>query len=225
VADHRSGSAYAPGATPPAWPRGSAVVLAGTLGLAGACWGVAAWQMDGMDMGTATQLGSFGFFAALWIAMMAAMMLPGAAPAVLRRARAAGARAVPVFVGSYVAVWALAGLGVYAVYRPHGLTAAGALVTGAGIYELTPVKRYFRQRCLGSSSSGVGFGLCCVGSTIGLMLIWLALGAMSLAWMSVVAVVVLGQKLWPANLAIDVPLALAIVGLGIWIIVAQAAPL
>jgi predicted metal-binding membrane protein len=87
------------------------------------------------------------------------------------------------------------------------------------------VKRYFRQRCLESASSGVGFGLCCVGSTIGLMVLWLALGAMSLAWMSVVAVVVLVQKLWPANLAIDVPLALAIVGLGIWIIVAQTAPL
>jgi predicted metal-binding membrane protein len=225
VADHRFGSAYAVEATPPQWPRGSAVALAGTLGPAAACWGVAVWQMNGMDMGTATQFGSFGFFAALWVAMMAAMMLPGAAPAVLRRARAAGARAVPVFVGSYVAVWALAGLGVYAAYRPHGLTAAGTLVVGAGIYELTPVKRSFRQRCLESATSGVWFGLCCVGSTIGLMLIWLALGAMSLAWMSVIAVVVLVQKLWPANLAIDVPLALAIVGLGIWIIVAQTAPL
>ena len=44
--------------------------------------GHAVWQMNGMDMGTATQLGSFGFFIAVWVAMMAAMMLPGAAPAV-----------------------------------------------------------------------------------------------------------------------------------------------
>ena len=49
------------------------------------------------------------------------------------------------------------------------------------------------------------------------MLMLLALGVMSVAWMSVIAVVVLAQKLLPAKAAVDVPLALAIVGLGIWI--------
>src|SRR5580700_616219 len=99
--------------------------LAATLGLAAACWAVSVWQMNGMDMGTATPLGSFGFFIAVWAAMMAAMMLPGAAPAVLRRAQAGGVRAVPLFVGSYLAVWALAGVLVYTVDRPHGTVAAG----------------------------------------------------------------------------------------------------
>jgi predicted metal-binding membrane protein len=37
--------------------------------------------MNGMDMGTATQLGSFGSFIAVWVVMMAAMMLPTATPA------------------------------------------------------------------------------------------------------------------------------------------------
>ena len=59
--------------------------------------------------------------------MMAAMMLPGAAPAVARAARAGGVRAVPLFAGSYLAVWALAGVVVYAVYRPHGTAAAGVV--------------------------------------------------------------------------------------------------
>jgi predicted metal-binding membrane protein len=49
------------------------------------------------------------------------------------------------------------------------------------------------------------------------MLMLLALGVMSVTWMSVIAVVILAQKLVPARAAIDVPLALAIVGLGIWI--------
>ena len=99
----------------------TAAALAGTLGLAAACWVIAVWQMHGMDMGSATQLGSFGFFIAVWVAMMAAMMLPGAAPAVLRRAQASGGvRAVPLFIGSYLAVWALVGAAVYALYRPHG---------------------------------------------------------------------------------------------------------
>ncbi len=61
----------------------TAAALTATLGLAAASWVVAARQMNGMDMGASTRLGSFAFFAAVWLWMMAAMMLPGAAPAVL----------------------------------------------------------------------------------------------------------------------------------------------
>jgi len=118
------------------------VVLAATLALAAACWAAAAWLMGGMDMGVATRPGSFGFFAAAWVTMMAAMMLPGAAPAVARRARIIG--------------------------------------------------------------------------TVMAMLV--ALDVMSLFWMSVVAVLASAQKLLPAKAAIDVPLALAIVGLGFVIV-------
>src|SRR5439155_12519509 len=85
-------------------------------------------QMNGTNMGVASPVGLFAFFMALWVAMMAAMMLPGAAPAVLRSAHARGARTVPLFVGSYLAVWTLVGVAVYALYRPHGSFAAGALV-------------------------------------------------------------------------------------------------
>jgi predicted metal-binding membrane protein len=103
------------------------VVRAATLGLAAACWAVAAWLMDGMDMGVATRPGSFGFFAAAWVTMMAAMMLPGAAPAVARRARMAGTvRAALPFVAYYLPIWALAGVVAYALDRPHGSLAAGA---------------------------------------------------------------------------------------------------
>jgi hypothetical protein len=148
--------------------------------------------------------------------MMAAMMLPGAAPAVLRRARSGGGvRAVPLFIGSYLAVWALPGAAVYALYRPHGPVAAAVAVLAAGVYEVTPLKRHFRRRCRGSVRSGFGFGLCCAGSSIGLMAMLVALGAMSVTWMSVIAVLVLGQKLLPPRAAVDVPVALAIVGLGV----------
>ena len=195
--------------------------LTATLGLAAASWGLVVWQMHGMDMGVATRLGSFASFIAVWVVMMAAMMLPGASPAVLRRAQASGGvRAVPLFTGLYLAVWALVGVAVYALYRPHGYVAAGVVVIAAGLYELTPVKRHFRRRCRDTVRSGFRFGLCCVGSSIGLMLMLLALGAMSLIWMSVIAVLVLAQKLLPAIAVVDVPLALAIVGLGIWIVFA-----
>jgi predicted metal-binding membrane protein len=200
----------------------TAAALAATLGLAAASWVVAVRQMNGMDMGAQTRLGSFGFFAAVWVWMMAAMMLPGAAPAVVRRAQAGGARAVPLFAGSYLAVWALVGVGVYALYRPHGSGAAGAVVIAAGVYELTPLKQHFRRRCRESAGSGFGFGLCCVGSSIGLMLVLVAVGVMSVTWMAVIAVLVLGQKLLPAKAVLDVPLALAIVGLGILIVIAPS---
>jgi predicted metal-binding membrane protein len=206
-----------------AMPGAGTAALTATLGLAAASWAVAVWQMRGMDMGVASELGSFGFFASLWLVMMAAMMLPGAAPAVVRRARARGGmRAVPLFVGSYLAVWALVGIAVYAVYRPHGTVAAGAVVLAAGLYELTPLKRRCRARCHDSVRSGFGFGRYCVGSSIGLMLMWLALGVMSIPWMAMVTVVVLAQKLLPAKAAIDIPLAAAIASLGIWIIIAPS---
>ena len=130
-----------------ATPAATAATLTGTLGLAAVCWVVAVRQMHGMDMGVATRLGSFSFFIAVWVVMMAAMMLPGAAPAVLKSTQAGGgARAVPLFVGSYLAVWALAGAAVYALYRPHGSVAAGIVVIAAGVYEATPLKRHFRRR-------------------------------------------------------------------------------
>ena len=192
-----------------------------TLGIAGASWVVAIRQMTGMDMGVATRLGSFGFFVVVWVLMMAAMMLPGAAAAVVRRAHASGrVRAVPLFIGSYLAVWTLVGLAVYALYRPHGSVPAGAVAIAAGVYELTPLKRRCRRRCRDSGGSGLEFGLYCVGSSIGLMLILVALSVMSIAWMAIIAVLVVAQKLVPAKAALDVPLALAIVGLGVLIIIA-----
>jgi predicted metal-binding membrane protein len=201
----------------------TAAALTATLGLAAASWVVAIPQMNGMDMGVATRLGSFAFFVALWVWMMAAMMLPGATPAVLRRTHTSGrVRAVPLFIGSYLGVWTLVGLAVYAVYRPHGSSVAGAVAIAAGVYELTPLKHYFRRRCRQSIGSGFEFGLCCVGSSIGLMLMLVALSVMSVAWMVVIAVVALAQKLLPPKAAIDLPLALAIVGLGILIVIAPS---
>jgi predicted metal-binding membrane protein len=200
------------------------LALAATLGLAAVAWAVAAWLMDGMDMGVATRPGAIGFFAAAWVTMMAAMMLPGAAPAVARHAGMTGkvALAALTFVGAYLAIWGLAGVAAYALDRPHGTLAAGAVVIAAGAYELTPVKRHFRQRCRENADSGVGFGLCCAGSSIGLMAMLVALDVMSLFWMSVVTVLASAQKLLPARATIDVPLALALIGLGLVIVMAPS---
>jgi predicted metal-binding membrane protein len=202
---------------------GTAAVLTATLALAAAAWVVAVHQMQGMDMGVATDLGSLQFFVAAWVSMMAAMMLPDALPALIRRARAGGSvLAVPQFAVSYLAVWTVVGLVAYALYYPHGTAIAGTLTVAAGLYELTPLKRACRLRCRQSVRSGSRFGLYCIGSSIGLMLVLLAVGAMSVTWMCVIAVIVVAQKLLPPRPLLDVPLALALVGLGIAIAAAPS---
>jgi predicted metal-binding membrane protein len=54
------------------------------------------------------------------------------------------------------------------------------------------------------------------------MAMLVALDVMSLFWMSVVAVIACAQKLLPAKAAIDIPVALAIVGLGFVIVFAPS---
>jgi predicted metal-binding membrane protein len=203
--------------------RDTAVALTATAGLGTAAWISTIQRMHGMDMGVATRLGSLSYFLSLWVPMMVAMMLPGTALAV-RRLVLATSRAIDItlYLGSYLAVWAVIGLPVYALYRPHGTATAAALVLAAGAYELTPLKRRFRERCRDRMMSGLEFGLCCVGSSAGLMLMMVALGIMSVTWMAVATGVVVAQKLLPPRAAIDVPVAVAIVALGIAVIVAPS---
>ncbi|HTU29840.1 MAG TPA: DUF2182 domain-containing protein [Solirubrobacteraceae bacterium] len=150
------------------------------------------------------------------VPMMAAMMLPSAMPAIARRAREHdGARGVPAFAGEYLGVWLLAGLIAIVVYRPPSTSVAGGLIIAAGLYELTPLKLECRRRCRGRVRSGTRFGVYCLGSSLGLMVVLIALDPMSLLLMCAVAAVVLAQKLLPPIRAVDMPLALLVVGLGV----------
>lgn len=201
----------------------TAGALAVTVGLSIVCWVVTVQRMRGMDMGVTTRLGSFGGFLSLWVPMMAAMMLPGTVAATLRLVHTGGRTLeLPRYVGSYIMVWAVFGVIVFAFYRPHGTMAAAALTVAAGVYELTPMKRHFRRMGQERVGSGLRLGLCCVGSTIGLMALMMALGAMSLTWMAVIAALALTQKILPPKAIPDVAVALAIVALGIAIIVAPS---
>jgi predicted metal-binding membrane protein len=55
------------------------------------------------------------------------------------------------------------------------------------------------------------------------MAMLVAVSVISVPWMAVIAVLVLAQKLLPAKAAIDLPVAAAIVGLGILIVLAPSA--
>ena len=101
------------------------------------------------------------------------------------------------------------------LWPSHGFAAAGVVTIAAGLYEVTPFKRDCRRRCREEVRSGLDFGLNCVGSSIGLMAMFAALGVMSMGWMAAVAAVVVAQKVLPPARSIDVPLAAAGVALGV----------
>jgi predicted metal-binding membrane protein len=197
--------------------------LALTLGLGGGCWALAITQMRGMDMGVATRLGAFPSFVGDWAVMMTAMMLPGAAPAVRRYALThRRMSAMVAFVTAYLAVWIVVGIAAFSVYRPHGTVVAGVATVLAGGYELTSLKRHARQHCRERVHSGYRLGIFCIGSSGGLMLMMLAVGAMSLSWMAAITAWVLLQKVFPPRRAIDVPIAMAIVAFGAVILLAPS---
>jgi predicted metal-binding membrane protein len=152
---------------------------------------------------------------------MTATMLPTAVPAAARYAHGRPAAGL-LFALSYLAVWGFAGVAVFVLYGPHGSPAPATTMIAAGIYELTPLKRYFRRRCRDSTASGLDTGLDCVGSCLPLMLAAMELGVTSAAGMSVVALLVAAQKLLPVKAAVDVPLALAILGLGLLVLIAPS---
>src|SRR5437879_3513584 len=108
-------------AAPHPLPRERNLILALLIGLAAAGWAVLLWQAAtaGGDVMGPTMGPSAPLFLATWVAMMVAMMFPTAAPMILTFARvSAGQRArgrafVPtwVFVGAYLLVWTLFGVG------------------------------------------------------------------------------------------------------------------
>ncbi len=128
-------------------------------------------------------------------AMMAAMMLPGALPAIVRSAWTNDAPlAAPRFAVSYLVVWFAAGLAIFAVYEPPAPAVAVVVVVGAVLYELTPFARACRRRCRAEHRSGLRFGGWCIGSSLGLMAAFVALGPMSLSMMCAAGAVALIQK-------------------------------
>ena len=54
-----------------------ATAATGLIAVAGICWAITAHRMSGMDMGPGTDLGGLGWFAVVWVTMMAALFALG----------------------------------------------------------------------------------------------------------------------------------------------------
>jgi Predicted metal-binding integral membrane protein (DUF2182) len=89
-------------------------LVASLLVAAAGAWAVTGDRMDGMYAGPGTELGGLGWFAVVWVTMMAAMMLPTIVPMVLAQARVQ-IGATPVFVAGYLLTWAAVGVLGYAL--------------------------------------------------------------------------------------------------------------
>jgi predicted metal-binding membrane protein len=158
-------------------------------------------------------------------------------------------RSIPVaFTAAYITVWVLVGAIAYGLDRVvstvdtgalawdrAGPYVAGVVVVAAGVYQLGPLKtvclrhcrsplhfmrRHWRPGAMGTVRLGLAHGLYCVGCCVGLMVLLFALGVMSLVWMTLVAVVILAEKLLPYGEQASRALGLALIALGLWIAVA-----
>ena len=168
-------------------------------------------------------------FLIAWLVMMAAMMLPSAAPLVLLyRVAGAGARAVNTMflVVGYLIVWVAFGLPTFAVQLAMTTAASDGSLVGrslpyvvavvlalAGLYQFTPLKKACLRQCrspldfmvqrwhgagpLAATRLGVEHGAYCVGCCWGLMAVLVVAGSMSLAWVTLIALLVFAEKVLP----------------------------
>jgi len=137
--------------------------------IAAVAWWWTADQMQGMDNGPWTALGTLSWFVGVWVVMMAAMMFPSLAPTVALYARMTknrSALAPLAFTSGYLLAWASVGVLAFAIAAVGGTFAGDLLAWGdagrwiagttlvlAAVYELTPLK----DVCLGKCRSPLGF--------------------------------------------------------------------
>jgi predicted metal-binding membrane protein len=179
---------------------------------------------------------SISLFVAVWTAGMAAMMFPAISPVVLLYNRLVKNRdssatlvveggrypvKTALFVGCYLAVWALTGLTLLLGWSLllNGAIAAtgmssviyGAILVAAGAYQFSPLKakclgycespmsffmRRWRNGAAGAVTMGTYHGLYCLGCCWPYFLLMVALGWMDILWMAFFAGIIFGEKMW-----------------------------
>lgn len=163
-------------------------------------------------------------FLITWTAMMAAMMLPSVAPVASLYSRSISERRplrLALFTSGYLVIWVSAGVLAFALGAfvgglaesdPSFGTAAGAgAYLVCGLYQLSPLKSRCLQHCRSPLSLvlkygsyqgslrdfrvGLHHGGYCLGCCWSLMVVLLAVGAMSIVPMIVLASIVIAEKL------------------------------
>ena len=203
--------------------------------------------------GTGWSLAGLVAFVVAWAVMMAAMMFPAAAPMVLlfrtvaTQRQARGDAFVPtwIFVAGYLLVWTAVGAITWVVVQglsdlvgrldataraSWGPPALGVVLIGAGLYQLTPLKRLCLDHCrsplafvmthwrdgrLGALRMGLSHGAYCLGCCWALFAMLVAAGVMSLAWMLLLTLVVFAEKVLPGGQRTSQVVGIALLILGV----------
>jgi len=173
----------------------------------------------------------------MWVIMMTGMMAPTAIPmalvyaAVVRKAETQGSTLAPTstFVAGYIVAWgffslaatlAQWGLDEAALLSPMMISNSpifgSALLIGAGLYQLTPMKDACLRHCRapahfisqswrpgswGAFRMGVEHGIYCIGCCWILMGLLFLGGVMSLLWIAGITLFVLLEKVVPLGKA------------------------
>src|SRR5689334_6477670 len=171
-----------------------------------------------IGMEGSADLTSFASFTGMWAVMMLGMMLPSSYPTfalhrTVYRERHPDARGGAfLFASSYFLVWSASGCLFYGAYVLVGylrssaavpdiaiLRAAGAALTIAGLYQLSPAKQVCLKHCqtplgflmnhwrdgrIGAARMGTQHGLYCFACCWGVMLVLFTMGVMHLRWMA-----------------------------------------
>jgi len=220
--------------------RDRVVVLLAIGGITALSWLYLVGLARGMESGPMSMMGlhpwtlvHFGMMFAMWAIMMVGMMLPSATPttlvytAVARKASREGTPVAPVaaFVVGYLLVWTLFsfvatlaqwGLERAALLSPMMVSKSpalgGALLVGAGIYQLTPFKDACLEHCRspahfiaghwrpgtpGALRMGLEHGAYCLGCCWVLMGLLFFGGVMNLLWIAAITLFVLLEKVVP----------------------------
>ncbi len=210
-------------------------------------------DMNSISQQTQPAPASILVYLPVWVIMMVAMMFPAAIPIVehydaIQRSqgrRSTGQRAVQtwLFLAGYLAVWSLFGVGAYLLslvlpalgmmapgLRAAYPVAAGLILIGAGLYQLSPLKRACLETCrsprsvlldrwhdgyTGSFRMGIGQGVYCLGCSWALMLVLFVVGLMNLAGMVALSIVIFIEKVIPRGPAIGKLAALALMAFGL----------
>lgn len=162
-----------------------------------------------------------------------------------RDPRRGGGSATAVYVAGYATAWiafaAPAALMQWALThsrlldpmaRSTSVLLSAAILFGAGLYQFTPLKSACLSRCrsplaffmakwrdgaVGALVLGLAHGSYCVACCWALMTVMFVVGAMNLAWMGLLAVLVLGEKVIPAGWRFDQVIGATLVVSGLWV--------
>ena len=146
-------------------------------------------------------------FVTAWTLMMAAMMLPSAAPLVLLYRKTATPGRTAQLVTGYLIVWASAGAGALVLDQTSEDVPRWFALGVAGLYQVTPLKRACLDRCRTPADFliqrwrrsalvlGLDHGLWCLGCCWALMIVLVAVGTMGIGWILLLTALVAAEKL------------------------------